>query len=355
MVQFSIFNYTSKEFSELILAHFGKGRSHALDYYRFFFKQGEGMQGYNPKEAQAYNLFCDIDRSIKIPNWIVKKQMLNQEVEKYVLEFEDNHIAELVVIEMKTGLTLCVSSQVGCKMACAFCETGRMGKLRDLSTQEIIAQVFFAKFILKKEIKNIVFMGMGEPFDNFENLKKALDILMDPLGFEFGPSRITVSTSGVVPKILEFIPYAQKGVKLAVSINGSNNQNRQEVMPINRRYNMQVLHAALKTFIEQTQGEIFAEYVMMQGVNDSIESAIELANYLSDIPCIINLIPYNPQSSDRFQPPSEEQIKLFQKSLIEKNFKVYIRKNKGDKIMAACGQLGELNLKKNLLQKANSF
>lgn len=355
MSKASIFNFTAQEFSELVFTNLGKGKAHALDYYKALFKQGDGTKGHNPKEVQSAQLFNLIDALVKLPTWQVKKELINDEVEKYVLEFSDKHIAELVVIEMKTGLTLCVSSQVGCKMACSFCETGRMGKLRDLEVEEIIAQVFFAKYVLKKDIKNIVFMGMGEPFDNFDNLKKALTILTDPCGFEFGPARITVSTSGVVPKILEFIPFGQKGVKLAISVNGSNNLNRQEVMPINRRYNMQMLHEALKTFTNHTKSEVFAEYVMMKGVNDALECAVELANYLSDIPCIVNLIPYNAQSSDKFSPPSDEQIKLFQKVLIEKGFKVFIRKNKGDKIMAACGQLGELNLKKNLLQKANSF
>lgn len=355
MNHISIFNLTSKEFVARIIDYIGKGRVHAQEYYRNFFKNGDGLKGFNDKERQARSLFDKIHESVFLPDSKIKKQLVSQYVEKYVLEFHDKHIAELVVIPMKTGLTLCVSSQVGCKMACAFCETGRMGKLRDLSTEEIVAQVYFAKHTLHKDIKNIVFMGMGEPFDNFDNVLKAIDVLTDPIGFNFAPSRITVSTSGVVPKILEFIPYGTKGVKLAVSVNGSNNQNRTLVMPINRRYNMETLLGALQTFTTATQSQILAEYVMMEGVNDSLECAEQLSVYLKDLPCIINLIPYNSQSLDHFRPPEEAQIKRFQHHLKEKSFKVYVRKNKGDKIMAACGQLGELNLKKSLSQKEHSF
>lgn len=351
----SIFNTTSSEFIDKVAHLLGKGKRHALDYYKHFFKQGDGLKGYNKQEKQAYELFCSIDKLIQIPSWTVNSELLAQQVEKYVLAWEDKHVAELVIIEMKTGLTLCISSQVGCKMACSFCETGRMGKLRDLSVEEIIAQVYFAKFVLNKKIKNIVFMGMGEPFDNFEHLLRALDILIDPLGFGFAPSAITVSTSGIVPKIIDFIPLGQKGIKLAISINGSNDHTRQQVMPINRRYNMSILHKAMVLFTSSTQSQILAEYVLMKGVNDQLDHAKELAMYLKDIPCIINLIPYNAQSNQRFSPPDQKQIKLFQTILIDSGFKTYVRQNKGDRIMAACGQLGQLHLKKSLLQKDTLF
>jgi 23S rRNA (adenine2503-C2)-methyltransferase len=159
----------------------------------------------------------------------------------------------------------------------------------------------------------------------------------------------------VVPKIIDFISFGQKGVKLAISINGSNDLVRQAVMPINRRYNMQTLHEAIKKFTQDTQSQILAEYVLMKGVNDALDHAKELAVYLQSIPCIINLIPYNAQSQDRFAPSEHDDIKLFQKYLIEAGFKTYVRQNKGSHIMAACGQLGQLHLKKSLLQKGNSF
>jgi 23S rRNA (adenine2503-C2)-methyltransferase len=155
-----------------------------------------------------------------VPEFTLVKSEVSLETEKYVLKFSDGLIAELVVIPMKTGLTLCVSSQVGCKMACAFCETGRMGKLRDLKADEILTQAFFAQNILKKPIKNIVFMGMGEPFDNYEELKIALNVLIDPHGFNFTPSKITVSTSGIIPRIYDFIEkYDKPGKKWKTKIN----------------------------------------------------------------------------------------------------------------------------------------
>lgn len=346
---------TQKEFTDQVYELLGKGLLHAGKYYSYLMQKGDGLKGYEPLEPQSLSLFQKIDQLIKLPSYTVKNKLVGGETEKYVLEFADSMIAELVIIPMKTGLSLCVSSQVGCKMACAFCETGRMGKLRDLKPEEIIAQVYFAKHVLGKPIKNIVFMGMGEPFDNYEALNQALHILTDPKGLGFGPSRITVSTSGLVPKILEFITWGQKGVKLAVSINGSNNQNRSQVMPVTRRYDMDTLKQSLLEFTGQTGSKIFAEYVMMKGINDDLLCASELASYLDSVPCMINLIPYNAQSHDRFSPPEADVVKAFQAQLVKAGHQVYVRQNKGDAIMAACGQLGEINLKKRLLQKANSF
>lgn len=349
------FKLTHKEFSNKVFDLMGKGAVHAGKYYSSLMQKGSAKLAFDPNEPQSHALCQKIDELSCLVPYRVSKKLTGGDTEKYVLEFADSMIAELVIIPMKTGLSLCVSSQVGCKMACAFCETGRMGKLRDLKTEEIIAQVFFARHVLNKPIKNIVFMGMGEPFDNYQVLNEALGVLTDPKGLGFAPSRITVSTSGLVPRILDFIEWGQKGVKLAVSINGSNNVNRTQVMPITRRYDMQTLKDALLEFTSKTNSKIFAEYVMMKGVNDDIVCAQELAEYLHQLPCMINLIPYNAQSHDKFSPPDQKDLKDFQVHLLSKGFQVYVRQNKGDAIMAACGQLGEVNLKKRLLQKANSF
>ena len=351
MSNLSILSLTSEQFASLIQTSFQKGYTHALKYYKELLRTGQGLKAYDPLEPQAKSLLVAIDQKVELPSFKVIKTLISSETEKYVLEFSDKLIAELVVIPMKTGLTLCLSSQVGCKMACRFCETGRMGKIRDLKVEEILIQLFYAQNILKKKIKNIVFMGMGEPFDNFENVTKALTILLDPKGFNFPPSHITVSTSGIVPKILEFIPFGKQGVKLAVSINGSNNLNRTQLMPINRRYDMEVLKQTLRIYTEETGQKILAEYVMIEGINDSEACSLELALYLTEIPSIINLIAYNAQSNDPFKAPEKEVMFAFQKLLIEKGYPVYIRHNKGNAIMAACGQLGNLELKKSLLQK----
>jgi 23S rRNA (adenine2503-C2)-methyltransferase len=342
---------TGEEFASQVEAALGKGYYHALKYYKFFFKKGDGLLAYDENEPQSKSLFESIHDLVEFPKWEIQREQISSLTEKYVLKLSDGLIAELVVIPMKTGLTLCVSSQVGCKMACAFCETGRMGKLRDLSSYEILTQVFFAKYGLKKNIRNIVFMGMGEPFDNYDELEKSLHCLLDQKGFHFAPSRITVSTSGVLPRILDFIKWGQKGVKLAISLNGSNSSNRTQVMPITRKYSFDDLIDTLKIYSDQTTQTILVEYVMLEGINDYPECADELQIVLKSIPCIINLIPYNAQSVDKFKSPSSSKIKEFQNKLIQMGFKVYVRQNKGDQIMAACGQLGQLDLKKRLLQK----
>jgi 23S rRNA (adenine2503-C2)-methyltransferase len=349
----NILNLTQEEFTEASFQNLNRGKDHIKRFYKAFLQTGDGMGGYNPKEPQSLAIFESLKSGMILPVYTIKDARDDGFCAKYVLEFSDAHIAELVVIPMKTGLTLCVSSQVGCKMGCVFCETGRMGKLRDLQVEEILFQVFFAKFIIHKPITNIVFMGMGEPFDNYENVTKALDILIDPFGFNFPASNITVSTSGIIPRIKDFEIYGLKGVKLAVSINGSNDAGRQKVMPVNRLYNMQDLKSALIGYTEKTKKSVLAEYVMLKGINDQQEDALKLASYLKDVPSVINLIPYNAQSQSRFEPPEDCQIKSFQEVLKGIGFKTYIRQNKGNPIMAACGQLGIINLKKSLLKKSS--
>lgn len=327
----NILSLTSSEFSLLCFEQLKRGKDHALNFYKHFFQSGQGLNAFNPKEPQSKILIEEIQSLIELPKFEIQNQLLSEFTEKYVLRFQDGLIAELVVIPMKTGLTLCISSQVGCKMACRFCETGKMGKLRDLKTEEIVCQLYFAKIHLKKDIKNIVFMGMGEPFDNYHNVTKAINVMTDIYGLKMPYSSITVSTSGIVPKIYEFIEYGKKGVKLAVSINGSNPENRQAVMPITRKYSMDVLKEALKEFTKQTESQILAEYVMILGINDQLQHARELSSYLETLPSIINLIPYNPQSIDQYQPPDDLTIKAFQKVLLELGHKVFIRQKKGIK------------------------
>jgi 23S rRNA (adenine2503-C2)-methyltransferase len=266
---------------------------------------------------------------------------------KFLLRYPDRVESESVLIPMQAGNTLCISSQIGCQMGCGFCETGRMGLLRNLNPQEITAQVFYARLILKVPVRNIVFMGMGEPLDNYENVLAAVKVLTDPTGFAFGPSNITISTSGVVDKILKLIDDVDPALNLAVSVNASNDAVRTKVMPVNRKWNMAALKEAMQAYCRHPRRKILAEYVMMQGINDQIEHAYELADYLQGLPVKINLIPYNAQSNPRYQPSSPEQIDSFMRVLKEKGYQVWLRNPKGKGIMAACGQLGnkELRLK----------
>lgn len=252
---------------------------------------------------------------------------------------------------MESGVTLCISSQVGCRMGCAFCETGRMGLIRHLSTAEIVMQVFLAVHTLKAKVRNIVFMGMGEPLDNYDHVLQAIRVLSDPNALALGESRITVSTSGLVDKIYQLIEDFPPAVNLAVSVNASNDMIRQKIMPVNRKWDMNQLRKAMDLYCSHPRRQILAEYVLIKDVNDSIENAKELADYLRGLKVKVNLIPYNPQSRDRFAPSPNEKIEDFIATLRQEGYQVLIRKTKGQDIMAACGQLGNLQLRKELVKK----
>jgi len=269
---------------------------------------------------------------------------------KFLLQFADGLESESVVIPMQAGETLCISSQIGCKMGCAFCETGRMGLLRHLSVGEIIAQVFSARFLLKKQVRNIVFMGMGEPFDNFETVMQAVRVLTEPTGLAFGPSRLTLSTSGHVAAIYRMIEEADPALNLAVSVNAPNDAVRNRIMPVNKKWNMAQLKEAMSAYCAHPRREIFVEYVLLKDVNDSLESADQLAEYLKNLRVKVNLIPYNAQSRDRFSPPAEEQQTAFLDRMRSHGYYTLLRLPKGKAIMAACGQLGNLQLRKNLIK-----
>jgi 23S rRNA (adenine2503-C2)-methyltransferase len=334
-----IFSYTQDEYSNKIYSLLGKGKRHAALLYREWF-QKRSLNLATGIEPQARPLVEAIKKltDFSLPEMSAKKE--EGETVKFLLRMSDGLESESVVIPMKAGSTLCISSQVGCLRGCAFCETGRMGLVRNLSVKEIVAQVFVAP----KHVRNIVFMGMGEPFDNFDPVMQAIRVLTGSMGF--GPSRITVSTSGVVESIYRFIEEADPAVNLAVSVNAPHDMIRNKVMPVNRKWNMAELKQAMAAYCANPRRQILAEYVLLKEINDGIENADALANYLSGLNVKVNLIPYNAQSSSRFMPPSREVQQAFMRRLREKGYQTLLRHHKGRQIMAACGQLGNLELRK---------
>jgi len=336
-----ILSHTQEEFSQKIFSLFGKGKRHAGLLYSQWMREGK----VDPKgwaEKQALGL---VEKTIQMTDFSLPPIVKTQESEgtlKFLLKFPEGLESESVAIPMESGTTLCISSQIGCKMGCAFCETGRMGLLKNLKPEEIVAQVFSARFQLGVKVRNIVFMGMGEPLDNYDAVMQAVKILIDPKGLGFGPSRITISTSGDVPKIYQLIEETPPALNLAVSINASNDTLRNRLMPVNRRWDMKALKKAMEAYCAHPRRLIFAEYVLLKGVNDSLENADELAHYLSGLSVKVNLIPYNPQSRDRFAPPELEVQEAFTERLRLQGYQVLLRRHKGRAIMAACGQLGNL-------------
>ncbi len=339
-----ILSHTSKSYADAVASHFGKGAEHARLLYREWIQNGTCL-GRDPHFKNAQTLLKQIVEITDFSSMALVKQGDEQRTEKYLLKTHDQLEVEMVALPMQAGYTLCISSQVGCRMGCAFCETGKMGLLRSLSTDEIISQVFQAKHSLGLDVRNIVFMGMGEPLDNFDSVMQAIEILTDMNGFAFGPSRITLSTSGLVDRIYQLSEIADPALNLAVSVNAPNDAVRNKLMPVNRRHDMAELKQAMKDYCAHPRRRILIEYVLIEDRTDALEDAEALGAYLKDLRVTVNLIPYNPQSRDRFAPPAPEKVDAFAKRMREQGYLTFVRGTKGQQIMAACGQLGNLKLR----------
>ncbi|MGI8907353.1 MAG: 23S rRNA (adenine(2503)-C(2))-methyltransferase RlmN [Candidatus Sumerlaeaceae bacterium] len=260
--------------------------------------------------------------------------------QKLLFRLRDGKIVESVLMQDRDWQTLCVSSQVGCAVACTFCMTGFGGFRRHMTCGEILSQFLLAKRMVNKGVspRNIVFMGMGEPMLNLDQVIPALRLLIDSDGMDVSPRRITVSTSGILPGI-ERLGQADTGVNIAISLNASNDEFRNQIMPINKAYPTASLLEACRAFPLKSRRRITFEYVLLGGLNDKRENAKELAALLRGLPCKINLIPWNPDSHLPYQRPSEESVRRFQQYLLDQHFTVSVRYSKGMDIGAACGQL----------------
>jgi len=273
---------------------------------------------------------------------LVERKVSSDGTEKFLWELEDKEKIESVIIPDKKRITLCISSQVGCPLKCRFCLTGKIGFKRNLHAWEIVDQFIQVSRLIKAEglrLTNIVFMGMGEPLLNFDNVVEALWRFKNLI--EFSPRRITVSTAGIIPAIKE-LPYKAPTVKLAISLNATDQKTRSFLMPINKKYPLHELLKILGEYPLKPGQRITFEYVMLKGINSSEEDALRLSQILKGIPSKINLIPFNPWEGCEFKKPEEYEILKFQEILASKGYSVFIRKSKGKDILAACGQLKAL-------------
>ena len=268
---------------------------------------------------------------------LADRQRSKDGTEKFLFSLEDGHAIESVLIPDKDRLTLCISSQVGCAMGCGFCLTGIAGLVRNLKAHEIIDQIISVnRLIAPRRITNIVLMGMGEPLANFDEVVEALWRITGLMGIS--KRRITLSTSGIVPRMLELTAKAPD-VNLAISLNATTEEVRSRIMPINRTYSIKELLDACRRYPLKPRRRITFEYVLIGGVNDTRADAKRLVNMLKGIPCKVNLIPYNPHDQSNMKRPSEETVLEFQKVVADGNVTVLIRESKGQDILAACGQL----------------
>ncbi|MCK5002448.1 MAG: 23S rRNA (adenine(2503)-C(2))-methyltransferase RlmN [Gammaproteobacteria bacterium] len=281
---------------------------------------------------------------IKAPE-VVLDELSSDGTRKWVLKLDDGNQVETVYIPESDRGTLCVSSQVGCALDCSFCSTGRRGFNRNLSTAEIISQVWLATRLVDEEKKpgrkvtNVVLMGMGEPLLNFDNVVKSVHIMMDDFAYGLSKRRVTVSTAGVVPAMDKLGDVLDS--RLAVSLHATNNELRDQLVPINKKYPLEKLIPACHRFIDKqnTRTRITFEYVMLDGVNDTDQHARELVKLLKGIPTLMNLIPFNPFKGSGYKTSSMKRVEKFSQILINSGMTTVIRRTRGDDIDAACGQL----------------
>lgn len=274
---------------------------------------------------------------------VVEQHISHDGTYKWLLGLEDSNRIETVFIPEQGRGTLCVSSQVGCSLNCHFCNTAQHGYNRNLRVSEILAQLWVAQNILRTEwpeqrVTNVVFMGMGEPLLNFDNVTTAMNLMMDDFAYGLSKRRVTLSTSGVVPGIDKLAQACS--VSLAVSLHASNDQVRNRIIPLNKKYPIKDLLAACQRYVGNSpRKRITMEYVMLAGINDSKKDAHELAKILRTVPSKINLIPFNPFKGTEFRSSSPKVMVDFQNILINEGYTTTIRKTRGDDIVAACGQL----------------
>ena len=301
--------------------------------------------------AKDYRIFLASNFTISIPE-IVSKQVSVDGTRKYLLRIAGGHEVETVYIPEKDRGTLCISSQVGCTLTCSFCHTGTQKLVRNLTAAEIIGQVMLARDDLgewpeagvknppnqARLLSNIVLMGMGEPLYNFENVRDAMKIAMDPEGISLSRRRITLSTSGVVPEIARTA--TEIGCLLAISFHATTDEVRNKLVPINKRWNLEVLLDALREYPKVSNSErITFEYVMLKGVNDTDEDAYRLVELIQGIPAKVNLIPFNPWPGAPYERSSNNRIRAFSEIVYQAGYASPVRKPRGEDIFAACGQL----------------
>ncbi len=284
--------------------------------------------------------------SVDLPKTVTRQHSVDDESVKLLLELKKGDSVETVYMPVKDRKTLCVSSQVGCRFHCAFCASGQAGFMRNLSMGEIMGQVLRARDEAPdKKVTNIVFMGIGEPFDNYREMMRTVRQLNSKSALGIGSRKITISTCGGVPKI-EMLSDEGLQVELSVSLHGPNDAVRGAIMPVNQAYPVKTLIEACKKYVQKTKRAITFEYILIKGVNASTKEAEALGRLLKGMLCKVNLIPYNPIEEFPHEAPNYAEIVAFQKILQKNGVKTTVRFSKGQDIQAACGQLRSIRAKK---------
>lgn len=336
-----ILGLTLNQVVETIKHDYGKGMFHASALYREVFKLG-GSQVFNAEEFKASPAFSkEIEDNLQIMPGQVVETINESSLKKFITRLSDGHRIESVIIPMTNHKTLCLSSQVGCRMGCRFCQTAKMGFKRNLTPAEITGQLFNARFVLKQDIKNIVFMGMGEPFDNFDSVIQSIKVMNEQKGFDIALRHMTISTAGLVHGIKKLGRMNMPGIRLALSVNSGSDKKRSDLMPVNKIYNLADLKKALSEYPLPKRGCFLFEYILIKGLNDSIKDAINIVELIGSMPVRLNLIPFNPVDGVAFQSPSDKEMHEFADILSDHGVFVIKRWSRGGSVSAGCGQLGK--------------
>lgn len=339
----NIKNFTRTGIEKLFLANDLK-KFHATQLFEWLYKKR--IENFSEMTNLSKSLRSYLEDNFSISSLKLKDRLTSSDgTEKYLFELDDERIIETVLIPETSRKTLCVSTQVGCKRKCSFCVSGNGGFIRNLKPSEIVDQLLKAnELIAPNKISNLVFMGIGEPLDNYDNLIKAINILRDEKGIYLGKRKISISTCGVVPGIERLIE-DRIGVRLSISLHSADDETRSKIMPVNRKYPLAELMKSIKKFTKVEGFPVFFEYTMIKDLNSSKEDAYDLARSLKGFNSKVNLIRYNPSPYFKWKAPEEEDVISFRKTLKENGIFFTLRKSRGQDINAACGQLSADNSK----------
>jgi len=341
----SIYGLSLQDLENYLLEH-GFKSFHAKQIFRWLYHKR--IENFDEMTDISKKMIDQMKKDFEIEPLIIREMQVSKDgTKKFLFEMKDGALVESVLMIFEYGFSACLSSQVGCNMGCSFCASGLLKKQRDLSSAEIVAQALMIQRELDKDgqrLGNIVMMGTGEPFDNYDNVMKAMSVINDPLGIEIGARHISISTCGIVPGIRRF---ARENLQynLAISLHAPNNELRNELMPINKAYPLEELMEALRDYCSLNNRRLTFEYLLLKGVNDSAKEANEIRDLLKGMNAYINLIPYNKVKEKDFETSSDENALRFYDLLKKNHVAVTLRQKKGDDIDAACGQLRAKKLK----------
>lgn len=331
----NIYSMTLKDL-ETYFINIGEKKFKAIQVYDWLYKKR--VKSFDEMTNVKKTVIDKLKEDYKINKLKILKVQNGKDVHKYLFELHDGNKIEAVLMNHDYGNSLCISTEVGCNMGCAFCESGRLKKIRGLDVYEMVLQVLEVEENINVRVSHVVLMGIGEPFDNYDNVMKFINIINSDYGMAIGSRHITVSTCGIVPKIKEFTK-EKLGVNLAISLHAPNDEIRNKIMKINKVYPLKEIMSAVKDYIKETNRKVTFEYIMLKDINDSKNCALELVHLLKGILAYVNLIPYNETSHIEFKKTDKNKIMEFYDILKKNKINVTVRKEFGSEVSAACGQL----------------